>query len=179
MTVEPNIHAFAVWLKGQDKSDLTIQGYTRALHDFARWFGGTNGEVLSPEGITPTDVRDYRQYLLVIRKNKANTINVHLAAIRAYAHYGIDRGKIESNPTDGIKRIGIAKGAPRWMDRKEQHRLQRMLEKELISAHTENRRFLAVRNQAILGIFLNTGLRVGELCALNLNANVNVNLSFM
>lgn len=169
MTDEPNIQGFAAWLREQDKSDLTILGYSRSIQGFANWFAVSNGEALSPDGITPTDVREYRQYLLVTQKRKASTINVHLAAIQAFAHFGIAHGVIDSNPVAGIKRVSITRRAPKWMDRKEQHRLQRTLEKELISAQTENRRFLAVRNQAILGLCLNTGLRVGELCVLNLD----------
>jgi site-specific recombinase XerD len=168
MTEESKFNDFTRWLRDQDKSDLTVQGYVRAIRGFAGWFADTNGEDLHPEGITPTDVRTYRQHLMVARNHKANTINHHLAAIQAYVRFAITEGKIESNPVEGIKRVSITRGAPRWMDRKEQHRLQRTLEKELISAKTENQYFLAIRNQAILMLFLNTGVRVGELCALNM-----------
>jgi len=169
MTEKQNFDAFTNWLRAQDKSELTIQGYARALRSFARWFADTNGEQLHPAGITTTDVRAYRQHLLVTRKQKANTINHQLAALQAYVRYAIAQGKIESNPVAGIKRMSITRGAPRWLDRKAQHRLQRVIEKELISAQTENQRFLAIRNQTILGLFLHTGLRVGELCALHLS----------
>jgi len=169
MIDDQKICAFTNWLREQDKSEVTIQGYTRVLRSFSRWFAGINGDEFCSEGITPSDVREYRKHLMVVRKHKANTVNHHLAAIQAFARYAIANGEIESNPADGIKRVTITRGAPRWMDRKEQHRLQRALEKEWISAQTKNQRFLAIRNQAILGLFLNTGLRVGELCALNLD----------
>ncbi len=41
-------HEFCAWLKTEDKSEMTIQGYAQAVQSFARWFAGTNGETSQP-----------------------------------------------------------------------------------------------------------------------------------
>ncbi|MEP0807149.1 MAG: site-specific integrase [Chloroflexota bacterium] len=45
-----------------------------------------NGETFLPEHLTPTDVREYRQWL-VSRQAAPSSVNRRLAALRAYVHW--------------------------------------------------------------------------------------------
>ena len=76
------IDAFRQFLIDAGKSERTVSGYLADLEIFSRWFQQTNGEMLSSDNLTPTDVREYKLYLLNVQKAKAATINRHLAAIR-------------------------------------------------------------------------------------------------
>lgn len=49
------------FLKDAGKSERTISGYIADMETFARWFEQTNGEVLCPNNLTPTDIREYKQ----------------------------------------------------------------------------------------------------------------------
>ncbi|MBU1661278.1 MAG: site-specific integrase, partial [Chloroflexi bacterium] len=72
------IHDFTAYLQSQDRSPLTVKGYRSDLRSFARWFEQTNGEQLTPQAITPTDLREYRHHLLDVERRKASTINRRL-----------------------------------------------------------------------------------------------------
>ena len=70
-------------LNDQDLSPLTIKGYLSDLHHFSRWFEQTNGEALTVQRITPTDVKEYKHFLLAVERRKAGTVNRRLAALAA------------------------------------------------------------------------------------------------
>jgi integrase/recombinase XerC len=161
-----NFDAFKQFLKDAGKSERTITGYIADLGIFARWFEQTNGEVLRLDNLTPTDVREYKQYLLNIQKAKATTINRHLAALRSYAAWAKTTGSAVYNPAEGIKGISQQKHAPKWLDRKEQAAVLREGERRVQAAKTEPAKRQAIRDHCILVVLLNTGLRVSELVAL-------------
>jgi len=67
---------FRAYLTNQDRSERTISGYLADLGHVARWFEQTNGEALSPQRLTPSDIREYRAWLQQ-RQVKPATINRH------------------------------------------------------------------------------------------------------
>ena len=73
--------SFEQYLVDQDCAALTVQGYLADLAHFSRWFDKTNGESLTPERLTPTDVKEYKQYLLNVERRKASTVNRRIAAL--------------------------------------------------------------------------------------------------
>lgn len=164
--MQDTFKAFAQFLKDAGKSERTISGYLADLGIFARWFEQTNGEVLCPDNLTPTDVREYKQYLLNVQKAKATTINRHLAALRSYSAWAKATGSAVYNPAEGIKGIAHQKHAPKWLDRKEQAAVIRESERRIQAAKTEPAKRQALRDHCILVFLLNTGLRVSELTAL-------------
>lgn len=160
---------FREYLMQLGRSERTIAGYLIDIHTFACWFEQTNGYPLAPDNLTPTDVREYRQFLLNIRKVKASTINRHLAALRAYGLWAKSCGHVPYNPVDGIKSIAQQKHAPKWLDRRDQAAILREAERRVQSAKTEPAKRQAIRDQCILVTLLNTGLRVSELIDLELS----------
>ncbi len=166
--MQATFDAFTRFLKDAGKSERTISGYIADLGIFARWFEMTNGEALRPDNLTPTDVREYKQYLLHIQKAKATTINRHLAALRSYAAWAKTTGSAVYNPAEGIKGISQQKHAPKWLDRKEQAAVLREGERRVQAAKTEPAKRQAIRDHCILVVLLNTGLRVSELVGLEI-----------
>ena len=166
--MEINLNAFTQFLKDAGKSERTSSGYIADLGIFARWFEQTNGEALHPDNLTPTDVREYKQYLLNIQKAKAITINRHLAALRSYAAWAKTTGSAVYNPVEGIKGVSQQKHAPKWLDRKEQAAVLREGERRVQAAKTEPAKRQAIRDHCILVVLLNTGLRVSELVGLEI-----------
>jgi len=71
---------------------VTIVDYLNDLQQFSRWFERTNGEIFTLQGVTPTDVREYRQPLLVVDCRKANTINRWLAALFCLMKWATQNG---------------------------------------------------------------------------------------
>lgn len=163
-----DLSQFCNYLVESGRADKTVDGYLCDIELFSRWFFQTNGEELAPQNLTPTDIREYRQYLLSVKKAKPATINRHLSAVRAFANWGKANGMISHSPAENIKSIAQQAQAPKWLDRKEQAALIREAEKRISAAKTEPAKRQAIRDHAILIVLLNTGLRVSELVALEL-----------
>lgn len=160
---------FQTYLTESGRAERTNFGYLKDMELFSRWFEQTNGELLSPQNLTPTDVREYRQYLISVKKAKPSTINRHLSAIRSFSNWAKNSGATSYSFAENIKCVAQQSQAPKWLDKKEQAALIREVEKRVLTAKTEPARRQAARDQAILVILLNTGLRVSELVGLELS----------
>jgi integrase/recombinase XerC len=151
------------------KSDRTIKGYLSDLELFSRWFQQSNGEELTPQNLTPTDLREYRQHLLNIQKAKPSTINRHLSAIRIYCVWARTSGAVSYSPIESIKSVAQQSTGPKWLDKKEQAAVIREVERRILVAKTEPAKRQAIRNHTIVIVLLNTGLRVSELVNLEIS----------
>ena len=139
------------------KSPLTIKNYLGDLRHFASWFAQTNGEQLTPQGITIFDVRSYKSYLLTIAKFKPATVNRRLAALSKLCRWAKTEGIIKADPTSEVKGVRQVSGAPKALNPLEFRRLLR-------EVHKGGK----PRDIAIVELLANTGVRVGELVRLTL-----------
>jgi len=161
---------FKTVLIEQDCAKLTVRGYVADLRLFRVWFEQTNGEAFCMEIITPSDLREYRQYLIGVERRKPATINRKLAAISRLMKWAMDTGWIDRNPIENIHMVSQEKPGPRYLDKKEQYALQRAIEKDLqVSRMRYPKRWLTRLRDASLVIFLlHTGLRLNEALTLEL-----------
>lgn len=147
---------FATFLEQAERSPLTIKSYLSDLRAFAAWFEETNGDPFDPAKITPTDLREYKRWMVTYCGFKPNSINRRLTTLKSFIHWAAEAGLV----TDA-RALKIPKAereeryGPRWLDRREQNKLLRVVE-----------RADQPRDLAIIKLLLNTGLRVQELCAL-------------
>jgi integrase/recombinase XerC len=139
------------------KSPHTITAYTRDIRLFSKWFSQTNGRELTPERITPIDVREYRAYLLHVKDYKPATINRKLSSISAFCKWAREAGLISANPADRISQVDEVRPAPKWLDKNEQYALLRAVQEK-------GRQ----RDVALITLMLNTGLRVSEVSELEI-----------
>jgi integrase/recombinase XerC len=157
-------------LEEKDRSILTRKGYLSDLRFFVDWFERKNDEKFSPEAVTPTDLREYKQYLSAEKKHLANTISRHFASLTVYFNWAISEKLIETNPAKGIKSIKQNAITPRWLDKKEQFALRRAMEKDLQIALLRYPKRWAGRQRdfSMVTIIQNTGLRLAEAVSLGL-----------
>lgn len=161
---------FQQYLKDQDQAALTVKGYLHDLSLFARWFEQTNGKPLSPNSLTPSDVREYRQHLLNVERRKPSTINRRLAAIRAFAAWAKESGQVSYNPVNGVKGVEEQPLAPKWLEKAERAALVRAAEERIQKAKKDSPTWQqAVRDRTLLVLMLNTGLRLSEVIALQMS----------
>ena len=161
---------FEAYLREQGRAERTVSGYLANLPIFSTWFERTTGETFQPEFVTPTDIREFRQHSLLHKKNSGNTINRRLAALTAYFAFLVKQGKLEQNPALGIQKVDVPRSSPRWLDRKEQYRLSRVLEQDLqlAMARYPKRWKSRQRDFSLLSLLKHTGLRVHEVAHLEL-----------
>lgn len=120
-----------------------------------RWFEENVEKDFSPSEVVPVDVKQYREYLK--RGKKPATVNKALAALRYFFSWAAASGFTSNNPASGVGFLPVMRGAPLWLDRKEQYRFVR-------TAQSESKRDYA------LGMsFLHAGLRVSEASNLRLD----------
>ena len=162
---------FSRHLQSQERSPLTVSGYCRDLTLFARWFERQYEGGFSPERLTPDVVRAYKRHLLE-RKAKPQTVNRALAALTAYGHWAMLAGHLPDgrNPVQGIRKVPAVDSGPRWLSRTERAALLRAIDAEVERAIRQYPRLQVQvrRDAAITLLMLNTGLRLEEVQALNL-----------
>src|SRR3954463_9116645 len=144
-------------LQRQETSPKTRSSYRLDLLHFAGWFARTVGETFSPEAVTPTDVREYRGYLMNVEKRQPATVNRRLAALRRFFQWGKATGLVKELPTENVKGVASAPRAPHWLEKRDVDRLIRAVE-----------RHGNTRDLAIVLTLRHTGIRVSELCSLTL-----------
>lgn len=128
----------------------TARAYREDLTDFSRWYADTNGEELAPAMITSIDLKDYQAHMVRNRGLKPATVNRRLAAIRSWLKWCMEQGDIESLPR-WPKRAQQIKQAPKALDKREQDRFLRAVEREG-----------SRRDMALVGLMMFAGLRVSE-----------------
>jgi site-specific recombinase XerD len=108
--------------------------------------------------VRPADLRDhFRQQLEAGRS--PSTINRAIAAVRSFCRFLFEEGRLEMNPAQALRSIRLGPPlAPKHLTVGE---VQCLLSLPDIVTPTGR------RDYAILMLLYNTGLRVGELCALN------------
>jgi site-specific recombinase XerD len=103
------IDGFARFLAQSEHSSLTIKNYRSDLDAFAAWFEGANSEPMEPAKITPTDLRQFKRWMVEQRRLKPNTVNCKLATLRSF----LSRATREGWPPVPIPTPGQALSGPR------------------------------------------------------------------
>jgi integrase/recombinase XerC len=151
------LEAFKQCLYAEDTSRNTTSAYLSDLSHFLNWYSQTF-ETFDIAAAMPGDIRDYREYLQEqVPPLAPATINRRLAALRRFFSWAKENGFSENQPTERIRNVETIDHGPRSLDRKQWHRLQRVVEQA-----KGNR---GVRDRCIVLLLYHTGLRARELAA--------------
>jgi len=139
------------------KSDHTLAAYRRALTHFAQWSEMLYGQDFDPATIIGRDVRDWKAHQQTVEKAAPATFNQRLVALSRFFAWGIQQGLAQDDPSKDVTSIRMPQRQPQGLSKRDLRRLLR-------AVHASGN----VRDIAILEVLVGTGLRVGELLALQI-----------
>lgn len=142
-------------------SDNTVAAYTSDLRAFAGWCA--RSDLVAPAQIKRATVRRYLAHLTT-RQFARRTIARKAAAIRRYYRWSIAAGLAQVDPTSGVSVPAGAGRLPRVLDQRE---LGGLLDGPISADEPDWRRR---RDDAVLELLYGSGLRVGELCGLQVSS---------
>lgn len=139
----------------------TIKEYTGDLKHFIGWheYKSITSNVSVTEfafkQVTEDEIASYKKAMQEVAELKIATVNRRLITLKMFFEWAVEQGYLEKNPSMNIKLLTPEKILPRQITATE--------EKMLIEAVTKHG---PLRDQAIIKIMLNTGLKTGEVCRL-------------
>lgn len=158
-TKEYYLDTFIDYLVRNDKSPGTISTYTTNIKDFIKYYTESYDEEFIPQNVIMMDLKDYRNYLLNIKRQKASTINNKIAALKEYFFFLKSNGIIKNNPTENLKKIRTNKPvAPKSFSDTDFRKIKRYVYKSKQEIWI-----------VIFELFSKTGIRVSELINIRLN----------
>lgn len=158
------INDYLAYLKDIKRySEFTVENYARDLKSFKKYLDD-DGE-LSYLTIDKYQIRDYISLKLQNNSLKQRSLNRHLSALRGFYSFLVDNKKIEANPFTLIRSLKVEKKLPQVLSEGQI--------KELYNYKTSKDDLLNYRNQLMIRLILDSGLRLSELINLKLS-NINV-----
>ncbi len=114
--------------------------------------------------VTMSEITEFLGYLMDGRENSARTRGRKLSSIKSFYKYLVNKvHKLEYNPAVEIETPRIKKSMPKFLTLDESITLLKSVKED---ADDPNR----IRNYCILTLFLNCGIRLSELCSINLTS---------
>lgn len=142
---------WATSLDAADYSPATIKRYVSAIRVFLRWGNGQEKRPLQLKDLNPILLITYRRDLQ--QKRSTATVNLHVAALRAWCGWLHDGGLLTENPAGRLNSVGhVAADAPVALHNNAVNALLRAAQSSRYGR----------RNYAICQMLLQTGMRLGE-----------------
>jgi len=141
-------------------SALALEG--RSVHSLRAYRKDLQGllemKAAPLDDVRPADLRDYCRKLQH-EGHSASSINRTIAAIRSFFRFLAENRYLSFSPAESLRSIRVGPAlAPKYL---------KVAEVDRLLSEPQSDTPEGCRDLAILALFYNTGLRVGELCSLN------------
>ncbi|MDR0531646.1 MAG: tyrosine-type recombinase/integrase [Oscillospiraceae bacterium] len=180
VTLPPLARDYIHSLARQLRSELTVCEYASDLRLFFRYTAARRGLLEDPDApwgeldlaglvdheflrlVTAREVSEFIDYCRLVRRNNANTLARRFIAVKRFFRYlTVQRHILEFNPIDELDPQRTGKSLPKYLPLEDCLDLLSCVEHDLENKFRE-------RDYCILILFLNCGMRLSELCGLNL-----------
>ncbi len=148
------LNDFKAKMVGDEISDNTIKSYISDIRIFYKWFL----EIDPSNNLKKTThyhLSAYKDYLIHNQRKKVSSINRSIQSLRNFFQLLTNQKFFKNNPSDKLKFLRRIKNIqPTALTKKDIHKL--------LSVTSHSSHGTQKRNYAIVQIFLQTGMRVGE-----------------
>ena len=155
LTLEHTLAQFLTALGGKNRSTATVRAYQTDIQQFITWLHEQSVYLSEPRQVEKSFVTAYLWHLAE-RKLTGTSRARKLAALREYFHYLVDQEFLDKSPLTGVE-------TPKREKNNRTHLTKDEYTKLLSLAGA------SPRDYAMLQVFLQTGVRVSELCNLRLD----------
>ena len=149
------VQAFLLHLTNQNFSTYTLQNYQRDLRQFVTFW---QRRKLQLQDFTLANIRSFLASLTPYQYSRNTTLR-KIAALRSFANYLLEQGKLESNPFKLLPAPKRERLLPKFLNIEETNRL--------IQTAADKGHF-ACRNRALLELIYSSGLRRSEVTGLKI-----------
>lgn len=153
LTIDELLDSFELHLRAKNRSPKTIQSYRLAVTQLVDWLGPT-----AADQITKTHIEGFLAHFLETRASA--TARQRYASLAQFFHWAEVEGEIPTNPTEKIS-------PPRVVEKPVPVLTVDDL-RSLIKA-CAGRSFQGRRDEAIIRLFADTGIRLGEMTGLSVS----------
>ncbi len=158
--MEEHINSFIEYLRiERNYSKNTIESYLIDISDFKDFLIEANGELPILDDIDYLTIRSYLAKLQG-RQLARSTILRKLSSLRSFLKYLYRRGYVKIDPTSNLSSPKLQRKLPDFLE---------LFEVELLLSAPDTNTNIGLRDLAIMELLYSTGMRIGELLALDLN----------
>jgi site-specific recombinase XerD len=168
--LEPTVSdLISIFLADEAKNNTTVNTLKALRTDLGlllRWYDATHGRPFRLADLTQPDVRAWTRASFTSKPVAPATANRRKNSLRRLVNWAIERGDLVADPTRGMKDLPLGERASRGIS-------PLAIERILHAASQNEDGQAALRDVALLSVLAYTGLRVEELCQLDV-ANMNL-----
>ncbi|ARK24161.1 hypothetical protein SporoP37_05320 [Sporosarcina sp. P37] len=135
----------------------TVKFYTKELKGLSRAFADMEVLMDDVRTIKANDIENWIEYMLE-HKRAVSSINARMRAGRTFMNFCMKKSYIDENPFDGVSQLKVRHTVGATFTKRQ---LERLLSTPDIT------QFVGLRDLAIMLTFAHVGLRLKELCSLN------------
>lgn len=161
----PDLLAYCAHLKLERQvSDYTLRNYRHAGERFEGWLRTETDWAGDFAVVKPQFVRSY---LVELRRSLGRrTVHNHVSGLRGFYRYLQQQDRVQNNPFTGVSLPKLDRPLPKFLSETQMRDLLEAPAKLYQAGKVDD--FTALRDSVILELLYGGGLRVSELCALNL-----------
>lgn len=153
---EEAVRCFEMYCRAKGLAESTVKMYSFALDRLGRYL---SDEAKGPSIPSRGDLRAFVAYMLGSGLGR-QTIRTRMRAVRTFCGFLGREGLVAENPMIGVEIPRVPSTMPEVLSAEEIQKLPRA---------SKTRSWYGVRNYAMLAVFLDTGLRLGELISLDVS----------
>lgn len=145
-------------LKAENKSKNTIRIYTTAVEQLGAWLAETQPDPVCPDEVVADHIRGFMT--AVIERSSAGNAHTQYRSLRTFYNWMVNEDEIDASP--------MAKTKPPFVPEQPVPIVADDLTKKLLDS-CDGRNMVSRRDAAIIRLLLDSGCRLGEVAALNVD----------